>query len=203
MLAVARPPSPEMLEADPALRRQLFWGELLRFPVFASLGVILVGVILTIALDLTWLFLVAGGALAWFLFARLAIQLWREVHLNDFRWRLDHGSQRERTLLTLAQRATWNWAEEIPDDATHAVIALEEVGGELEVEKFCGLDAAKALVNEPHDILAGERQPVVVGLVELDAEPERALIEVRGRTIGERRSLTDLDVADDGWLVGI
>jgi hypothetical protein len=192
-----------MLEADPSLRRQLFWGELLRFPVFASLGVILVGVILTIAFDLSWLYLVVGGALAWFGAARLAIQIWRKVHLNDLRWRLDHAPQRERTLLTLAQRATWNWAEEVPDVATHAVIALEEVGGELEVEKFCDLAVAKALVAEPHDLLAGEREPVVVGLVELDAEPERALIEVRGRTIGERRSLTDLDLAEDGWLVEV
>jgi hypothetical protein len=150
MLAVARPPSAEMLEADASLRRQLLWGELLRFPVFASLGVILAGVILSIALDPTWLYLVFGAVLAWFAFARLAIRLWREVHLNDLRWRLDHAPQRERTVLTLAQRATWNWAEEVPDDATHAVIALEEVGGELEVERFCDYAAAKEQIGRAH-----------------------------------------------------
>jgi hypothetical protein len=192
-----------MLEKDATLRRVLFWGEVLRFPVFASLGVILVGVILTIALDLSWLYLVIGGALAWFLFARLAIQCWRRVHLDNLQWRLDHGTQRERTLLTLAQRATWNWPEEVPDDATHAVVVLEEVGGELEVEKFDDFDGAKKLVETPHDLLAGDREPVIVGLVELDSPPESALIEVRGHTIGKRRSLTELDVAEDGWLVGI
>ena len=97
MLAVARPPSQEMLEADPSLTRLLFWGELLRFPVFGSLGVFAVGIVLTIVFDLSWLYLVIGGALAWLLFARLAVKVWRDLHLGDLEWRLEHGSQREKT----------------------------------------------------------------------------------------------------------
>ena len=167
-----------MLEADPSLARLRFWGELLRFPTFASLGVFAVGIVLAIALDLTWLFMVFGGALAWLLFARLAVKVWRDFHRADLAWRLEHGSQRERTLLALAQRAVWNWTDEVPDDATHAVVVIEEVGGELQVEKFCGLAEAEARAAQRVDALSGEREPVAVGVVELDAPEERALIEV-------------------------
>ena len=203
MLAVARPPSPEMLEADPALRRLQFWGELLRFPVFASLGAFAVGIVLAIVFDLSWLYLVFGGALAWLLFARLAIKVWRDVHLSDLEWRLEHGPQRERTLLALAQRAVWNWADEVPDEATHAIVVIEEVGGELQVESFGDLDAATERASRRIDALSGEREPVVVGAVELDAPEERALIEVRGAKLASRRDLTSLALAEDGWLVGI
>lgn len=203
VLAVARPPSAEMLEADPSLARLRFWGELLRFPVFASLGVFAVGIVLTIAFDLSWLYLVAGGALAWLLFARIAIKVWRDLHMGDLEWRLEHGSQRERTLLALARRATWAWPEEIADESTHAVLVVEAVGGELEVEDFCDYGAAKARVERRVDRLAGEEQPVVVGLVELDAEPDRALIDAEGGRLGDRRSLESLELAPDGWLVGI
>lgn len=192
-----------MLEADPSLARLRFWGELLRFPVFASLGVFATGIVLTLVFDLSWLYLVIGGALAWFLFARLAVKVWRDVHLSDLAWRQEHGSQRERTLLTLAQRAVWNWPDEVPDDATHAVIVIEEVGGELEVEKFCGLDEATQRAAERIDALAGEREPVAVGVVELDVPEENALIEVVNGKLAGRRDLKSLELAEDGWLVGI
>ena len=203
MLAVARPPSPEMLEADPSLARLRFWGELLRFPVFASLGVFAVGIVLTIVLNLTWLYLVIGGALGWFVFARLAVKVWRDFHLADLDWRLEHGSQRERTLLALAQRAVWNWPDEVPDDATHAVLTIDEVGGELQVERFCGLAEAEERAAQRIDALSGEREAIAVGVVELDAPEERALIEVVNGRLAGRRDLKSLEPAEDGWLVGI
>ncbi len=203
MLAVARPPSEEILEADPSLRRLQTWGRLLRFPVFASLGAFAIGIVLSIAVDNSWLYLVVGGALAWLLFARIAIKVWRDLHLSDLEWRLEHGSQRERTLLALAQRATWAWPEEVAEESTHAVLVVESVGGQLEVEEFCDLDTARARVERHVDRLAGEEQPVVVGLVELDAETDRALIDAEGGRLGDRRSLESLELAPDGWLVGI
>ena len=156
-----------------------------------------------IVFDLTWLYLVVGGALAWFLFARLAVTVWRDFHLADLDWRLEHGSQRERTLLALAQRATWNWADEVPDEATHAVVVIEEVGGELEVERFCTLAEAEERAAQRIDALSGEREAVAVGVVELDAPEDRALVEVRNGKLGERRDLKSLKPAEDGWLVGI
>ena len=192
-----------MLEADPSLRRLRFWGELLRFPVFASLGVFAIGIVLTIVFDLSWLYLVFGGVLAWLLFARLAIKVWRDLHLSDLAWRLEHGSQRERTVLALAQRAVWNWPDEIPDEATHAVVVIEEVGGELQVESFGSLDEATDRAGKRIDALSGEREPVAVGVVEIDAPEETALIEVANGKLGKRRDLTSLELAEDGWLVGI
>jgi hypothetical protein len=192
-----------MLEADPSLARLRFWGELLRIPTFASLGVLAVGIVLTIVFDLSWLYLVIGGALAWFLFARLAVKVWRDFHLADLDWRLEHGSRRERTLLALAQRAVWNWPDEVPADATHAVIVIEEVGGELHVERFCGLAEAEERAARRIDALAGESEAVAVGVVELDAPEERALIEVVNGKLASRRDLKSLEPAEDGWLVGI
>ena len=57
---------------------------------------------------------------------RAAQRVFRDLHLNDFRWRLDHGTQRERTLLQLAQRATWQWSKEVPAAASHAVLVVED-----------------------------------------------------------------------------
>jgi hypothetical protein len=192
-----------MLAADPSLRRLELYGRLLRFPVFASLGVFAIGIVLAIVLDASWLWLVVGGILAWLLFARLAIGIWRRIHLTDHQWRLDHSDQRERNLLTLAQRATWNWSDEVPPGSSHAVLVLSEIGGELRVESFCHEGAARARIDERVDLLGGEQEPIVVGLVELDTEPERALIDVEAGRIGDRRALESLPLAQDGWLVGI
>ena len=52
-------------------------------------------------------------------------------------------------------------------------------------------------------MLAGERHPVVAALVELDAEPEQAVIEVSAGRIEARRPLDSLPEAQGGWLVGV
>jgi len=203
VLAVARAPSAEMLAADPALSRLEFWGRMLRFPVFASLAVVATAIVLTLVEGPDWLLLLLAGGLLWLGFAQIAIRVWRQIHLSDLAWRLDHAPQRERTMLTLAQRATWNWSDEIPDDATHAVLVVGEIGGELQVEEFCDWETAKARLDQRVDLLSREREPVVVGLVELDPGDEPALIAVEAGRIGERRPLESLPLAGDGWLVGI
>jgi hypothetical protein len=192
-----------MLAADPALRRLALWGRLLKFPVIASLALVAAAIVLSIALDPGWVVLLAAAGLLWLLFARLSIHVFRELHQKDYRWRLDHAPQRERTLLRLAQRATWAWSEEVPETATHAVLVVAEIGGQIEVEDFCDEGAARARLERRADRLAGESEPIVVGLVELDAEPERALIAVEDGRPGERRALDSLPLAEDGWLVGI
>ena len=203
MIAVARPPSAEMLAADPELRRYLTWGKVLKYPVILCLALVAAAIVLSIAVDPAWLVLLFGAAFAWLGFARLSIHVFRELQLNDLQWRLDHASQRERNLLTLAQRATWSWSEEIPDDATHAVLVVHEIGGALTVDEFCAWEKAKARLDHRLDLLGGERDDVTVGFVELDAPAERALIEIEEGAVGKRRPLESLELDEDGWLVGI
>jgi hypothetical protein len=192
-----------MLEADPSLRRLETWGRLLKYPVIACLALVAAAIVLSIALDPAWLLLLFGAAFAWLGFARLSIRVFRELHLNDLEWRLHHASQRERNLLLLAQRATWPWTQEVPDDATHAVLVVGEIGGPLAVGEFCDWERAKERLEHRLDLLGGERDEITVGFVELDAPSERALIEVEEGRVGERRSITSLDLSHDGWLVGI
>jgi hypothetical protein len=203
VIAVARPPSAQMLDADPALRRYVTWGQLLKYPVIACLALVAAAIVLSIAVDPAWLLLLFGAAFAWLGFARLAVHIYRELHLSDLRWRLDHGSQRERNLLALAQRATWPWSEEVPDEATHAVLVVGEIGGSVRVAEFCDWEKAKTRLDHRLDLLGGERDDVTVGFVELDAPPESALIEIDEGRPGKRRAIDSLELDEDGWLVGI
>ncbi len=192
-----------MLEGDPALRRLEQRARWLKYPVVASLVLVAAAIALTAIADLSWLWLLFGAALAWFVFARLAVVTWRELHLTDYEWRLDHADTRERNLLHLAQRAIWPWGQEVADEATHAVVVAEEIGGQLEVESFGPYAEAEKRLDERTDMLGGERRPVVVALVELDAESDQAVIEVVGGRTEGRRALTSLPLAQDGWLVGL
>ncbi len=77
------------------------------------------------------------------------------------------------------------------------------LGGQPEVAAFADAATAQARAESRPDLLAGEREPMVVGLVELDAEPARALVEVVAGKVGERRPLDSLPPAAEGWLVGV
>lgn len=203
MIAVARPPSAEMLDADPALRRYVFWGQALKYPVIACIALVAAAIVLAIAEDPSWLLLLFGAAFAWLIFARLAVHVFRKLHRSDLEWRLGHAPVRERNLLTLAQRATWPWGQEISDDATHAVLVVGEIGGSLRVDEFCDWERARSRLDRRLDLLGGERDDVTVGFVELDAAPESALIEIEEGRVGKRRPLDSLELDEDGWLVGV
>lgn len=203
VIAVARPPSAEMLDADPALRRHAFWGRVLKYPVITCIVLVAAAIVLSIAEDPSWLLLLFGAAFAWLGFARLAVYVFRKLHRSDLEWRLGHGSVRERNVLTLAQRATWPWGEEVPDDATHAVLVVGEIGGSLRVDEFCDWEKARSRLDHRLDLLAGERDDVTAGFVELDAPPESALIEIEEGRVGKRRPIDSLELDEDGWLVGI
>jgi hypothetical protein len=203
VLAVAGAASAEIRDRDPARRRLELWSRWLKYPLIASLACFAAGIALAAIWNRSWLILLAVAAIAWFAFARLAIRVWRELHLSDYRWRLDRAPPRERTLLLLAQRAVWPWPEQVPEAATHAVLVADEIGGHLQVESFLDWNAAQDRVERRVDLLAGERSPVVVALVELDAEAEQAVIEVVGGRIEGRRPLDSLPEAEDGWLVGV
>ena len=204
MLAVAQDPSAEMLANDPSLRRLDLLTRGLKWPVIASLALVAIGIVLTIAASPSWWVLLALASVAWLVLARAAVRTSRDLHLGDYDWRLEHGSARERNVLVLAQRAVWSWGDEIPDDATHAVLVADEIGGPLRAESFLDWETARKRVEERPDLLAGERKPVVVALVELDATEEPAVIRVVGGRIEEgRRALESLPKAEDGWLVGV
>ena len=192
-----------MLERDPALRRLEVWSRWLKYPVIASLALVAAGIVLSVIESQSWLLLLLGAAVAWFVVARLAVTAWRRLYVSDYEWRLKHAPRRERTLLVLAQRAVWPWSQEVPDEATHAVLVADEIGGEIRVESFLDWSAAQDRLEQRVDLLGGETKPVVVALVELDAEDEPAVIDVSAGRIEGRRSLEALPQAENGWLVGV
>ncbi len=83
------------------------------------------------------------------------------------------------------------------------VLVADEIGGPLRAEAFLDWDAAQKRIGQRVDLLGGEQKPVVVALVELEAESEPAVIEVAGGRIEGRRPLLSLPEAADGWLVGV
>ncbi len=192
-----------MLESDPALRRLEVRSRLVKYPFFASLVLFAAAIVLSAAASTSWLLLLAAAAAAWMLFARLAVNSFRDLHQSDYEWRLGHAPLRERTVLELAKRAVWPWTDEVPDEASHAVLVADEIGGPLRAEAFLDWDAAQKRVGQRVDLLGGEQKPVVVALVELEAGSEPAVIEVAGGRIEGRRPLLSLPEAADGWLVGV
>lgn len=192
-----------MLAEDSALRRLERWSQWLKYPLYGSLALVAAGLALGAIFGIAWLVFAAAALLAWLAIARLTTKVWRDLYLSDYRWRLDHASPREGMLLRLARHAVWSWDEEVPAEATHAVLVATEIGGQLQVESFLERERAEERLTRRVDLLAGEVSPVVVGLVELDAEPGRAVVEVSAGRPEGRRSLDSLPEAPDGWLVGV
>lgn len=82
------------------------------------------------------------------------------------------------------------------------LLVVGEIGGPLAVDEFCDWQRAQRRLEHRLDLLGRERDVVTAGFVELDAEPDRALIEISGGGAAGRRPLSSLELAEDGWLVG-